>query len=315
MSCFSALIRSGHVQRFLCVIAMSLLCACSQADEGSSPANAKEFSLKDYLCVLTPNDCHGQLTQKLFTAPPDAMYERKLGGKSLRIPMAYLDYLELIHDPSQKKDDADLYLVSLLPGIGPRSPQNLREYFMPYERSAIHINVGFRRPGASEWMDVIERGRIGGLNASSTPVRRPDKYDLEIWGEDFKQWPRRLPCSKLGEDTIEKPCGRPSTPDEVYTPLGKRTSLMICDPEALVDRDAQIVAMPEAEREAYFASKQWVGGRRAMCRHQMYYAPLNAHVVLRYPRRFISQWQQTEARVRGLLDSFLVPEQPETKQP
>jgi hypothetical protein len=313
-----ALLRSARYAIAL-LLACCLSAACSEPDNNGKkllpPNSPGALTPKDYLCAITPGDCHGALIQKLYLAPPDAMYERKVGGKPLRIPMAYLDFVELLQDPRSDKNDSSLWLESLLPDLGPRTPQNLREYFMPYERSRIGIEVGHRLPGAIEWSRNVEESRSFWLGSSNKPIRRPDKYGLEIWGEDFARWPQRAPCANLGGKD-EPVCGRPTTPDDVLTPLQSRTSLMVCPPELLVDVDAKVVALPEAEREAYFASrKNWEGKIRSMCRHQMYYAPLNARVTLHYPRRFIAQWQQTEAGVRSLLNSFLVPDQAAPQKP
>ncbi|MBT2335580.1 hypothetical protein J7E49_16905 [Variovorax paradoxus] len=297
--------------RLICVALLCLLGGCSQAESGKGGEEAKAFALKDYLCAITPADCHGKLIQNLYLAPADAMYERKVGGKKVRIPMAYLSFIELLQDPRQQKDDASLYLESLLPDIGPRTPQNLREYFTPYERSRIGIIVGDRRPGAIDWKEGLESTRTGTLRASSSPIRRPDKYGLEVWGENFEKWPRHIPCASPDQEFPI--CGRQVTPRDVLSPLQSRTSLIICDADALPDADAKVMAMPEAEREAFFASKKWSGQSRAMCKHDMYYEPLNARISLDYPRRFLAQWQKTEARVRELLDSFLVADQPATK--
>jgi len=80
---------------------------------------------------------------------------------------------------------------------------------------------------------------------------------------------------------------------------------MICDSDAIPDVDAVVAKLPAAERDAYFASKEWVGVRRSMCRHTMFYAPLNAQLTLYYPRRFLENWGDIEARVTRLLDSTL----------
>lgn len=296
---------------FLLLLISSLFNGCSNSDLSDSAMklepldSANAFKLKDYLCTITPSDCHSKLMQKVYLAPPDAIYERKVGNKPLRIPMAYLSFVELLQDPRYEKNESMLVLESTLPDLDPRTPENMREYFIPYDTSRISIYVGHRNrePGIAEWIKNLEESRSINFTWFKDAVRRPDKYGLEIWGEDFTIWPNRIPCTNLGKN--EPPC-TPAYPKDVLSPLASRTSLMVCDPETLADRDAAVMQMSTVDREAYFASKQWSGRRRAMCSHDIYYEPLNASVWLIYPRRFISQWQQTEERIRKLLDSFLV---------
>ena len=146
--------------------------------------------------------------------------------------------------------------------------------------------------------------RFGGEMLSR--VRRPDKHGLEAFGEDFDRYPKRRPCETL--DTDLSTCKSPHARD-ILRPIqqeGER-SLMFSDPDILPDVRAKLATMTNTEREAWYASKAWFGVRNAMCRHELYYQPLNSLVVLRYQRHFISQWERTEQLVRGLLDHAQVP--------
>jgi len=78
-----------------CLTCLNLLSGCSKADTDKDTGSAKSFTLKDWICTITPSECHPTELQKLFTAPPDAMYETTLGGKQLRIPMGFVHPLQM----------------------------------------------------------------------------------------------------------------------------------------------------------------------------------------------------------------------------
>lgn len=291
-----------YINRCLSAILCSIvLASCGQSVAGNSK---ESLSLSDYLCAIMPVSCNSDLYKRVYLAPPDATYEITLNGKRLVVPMGYLDTTQLLSDPRYPVKTS-LHLEMLLPDLAPHSPQNIREFFTPYERSKLWITVGIPSPGAMSWEDAsnvrIERAK----RESNSLIRRPNKFGLEGWGEDFDKWPRRRPCANLGRD--EPPCTG-AYPRDIWHPIKPNglPSVMICDPDVLEDLDVRIVAMPEDEREVYFADpKQWSGRRRAMCSHDLFYERINAWVELRYPRRFIVQWKEIEDGVRYLLDTFI----------
>lgn len=194
--------------------------------------------------------------------------------------------------------------MAKLPEVEPRSRSNLRGFFPPFDIDLLTIDVGSRTPEAEEWSVVIRSTFDTGIRQSNAPVQKASRFGLEAWGEDLRRWPNRRPCATLSEDLST--CASPAPPD-VFRPTNWKspTSVMICDSDAIPDVDAVVAKLPAAERDAYFASKEWVGVRRSMCRHTMFYAPLNAQLTLYYPRRFLENWGDIEARVTRLLDSTL----------
>ena len=145
----------SHLPLLKFILAGTLLCLAGVAGcEQSTPdKKTNEFTLADYLCILTPSQCHGDLYKKVYLAPPDAIYEITLNGKKLKIPMGYLNTAQLLNDPSRPVK-TQLALEALLPVFAPHSSQNLREFFTPYERNRISILVGIRLPGAMTWDDA-----------------------------------------------------------------------------------------------------------------------------------------------------------------
>ena len=283
-------------------LACLLAAACQAKDEGG---DKEQMPLSQLLCIYTPSSCHGKKLLELYGAPPGSLYERKFRDQVLHIPTGYISDTELLVDPRYSKAETALYLVALLPDLKPRERSNLREFFVPYDKSLLHITVLPRSPGAMPW----EAGRQMAMKSAGetlSPIRRPDKYGLEVYGENFDKHPKRRPCESLDADTST--CRRPHAED-ILRPIqqeGER-SLMLCDPDELPDVMEKVDAMSSAEQEAWYASKAWFGVRRAVCVHEMYYKPLNSIVVLYYPRRFISQWQRTEKLVRELLDRAQTP--------
>ena len=300
------------MQSFVKALALGLMCLIAVACQARNEGDDKEkMPLSELLCIYTPSSCHGKKLLELYGAPPDALYERRFRDQVLHIPTGYISDTELLVDPRYSKAETALYLVALLPDLKPRERSNLREFFIPYDRNLINIRIGPRGPGAIPW-EKSQQNSMRSAGEMVSPVRRPDKFGLEVYGEDFNKHPKRRPCEFLGADTST--CRRPHAED-ILRPIhqvGKR-SLMLCDPDVLPDIQARVEAMPNAEREAWYASKAGAGVRRAVCTHYMYYEPLNASVVLRYPRRFISQWQRTEQLVRELLDQ--AQEAPQPSQP
>jgi len=239
-----------------------------------------------------------------YSKSADTLYERPLGSSTLHVPIGFVSEIDLMSDARYQKKDLAMHLVAKLPEVEARSPSNLRGFFPPFDIALLTINVGPRTREADEWSAVIQSTYDSALRSSNSPVRKVSRFGLEAWGEDLRRWPKRRPCASLSEDLST--CTSPAPPD-VFRPLSGKVpaSVMTCDSDALPDVDAVVAAMPYAEREAYFSSKRWAGVRRATCRHTMFYAPLNAHVTLNYPRRFLQNWADIEARVTSLLDSSL----------
>ena len=285
------------------VLTWFVVTACQAKDEA---ADGKDpMSLRELLCIYTPSSCHGKMLLELYGAPPGAMYERKFRDQVLRIPTGYISDTELLVDSRYPMENSSLYLVALLPDLKPRDRSNLREFFIPHDRNLIAIQVGPRFPGAVPWEEARQR-MIRSAGEVLSIIRRPDKYGLEVYGEDYDRYPKRRPCET--PDTDRSTCRSPHAQDVLW-PIhqeGER-SLMLCDPDILPDARAKVDTMTTAEQEAWYASKAWFGVRKAMCRHEMYYQPLNSIVVLRYQRHFISQWRRTEQLVRDLLDRAQLP--------
>ena len=266
------------------------------------------MSVGELLCIYAPMACDGGKLSRFYAADPGTIYERKLGERAIYVPIGYVDDTDLLVDMRYPDRTFNLYLLGLLPNLAPRTPSNVREFFTPYERSVVRILVGLTNEGAKPWPEAVSDNFDMTLHAANSPTRRADKFGLEVWGEDFEKWPKRRPCANTGED--EPPCGAGHTRDALRPiKLHGPPSVMECDPDTLIDIDAQVMALSSSEREAYFVSRKWFGRRRAMCTHHMLYEPWGAYIMLEYPRRFIAQWQQTEEKVRALLDSVQRPSQ------
>ena len=90
--------RIDFFHRFLLILVtpLCLLCGCSKAGDEQAQGIAVDFTLKDWLCTITPSECHQPVLEKLFTAPPDAMYQATQWGTKLQIPMGYIDPVTVI---------------------------------------------------------------------------------------------------------------------------------------------------------------------------------------------------------------------------
>lgn len=291
-----------------------VLAACRGAEsETSSGVSRGRFGVGDLLCTYTPSACDGGKLSQFYAADPRTIYERTLGERTVYVPIGYVDDTDLLIDLRRPGRNLNMHLLGLLPELAPRTPDNVQEFFVPYERNAVRITVYLPGgAGAKPWSEVAASHFNMTRHGANSPIRRSDKFGLEVWGEDYAKWPKRRPCANLGKG--EPPCGDGNTKDALR-PIETTgpTSVMECDPDILVDIDAQVIVMSHAEREAYFESRQWFGRRRAMCTHDMFYEPWSAHVMLQYPRRFIAQWHETEQKVRALLDS--VQRTPQTPPP
>jgi hypothetical protein len=285
-------------------LVVAALCLALTACNAKQPADEDAVvTVSRLLCTYTPSMCGSKQLIDLYSAPPDKVYVRRLGDRTLHIPTGYISDTELITDPRYPKETLDLRLVALLPGLEPRTPANLKEFFVPFDRRAISISVGPRAVEAIPWEQGLKSlARNAGEVLS--PIRRADKFGLAVVGEDFAKHPDRRPCASL--DQKAPTCWRPHARD-VLSPVNQtgEASQLICDPDILEDISEKEEAMSEIEREAWYQSKEWGGKRKAACIHDMYYAPLNAAVSMRYPRRFVAQWEQIERDVRILLDSSI----------
>ncbi|MFM2067979.1 MAG: hypothetical protein RLZZ584_2888 [Pseudomonadota bacterium] len=271
---------------------------------GATAAGKESFPIAEYLCAITPSDCHSELYRRVYLAPPDATYEIVMNGRRLVVPMGYIDTAQLMSDPRYPVKTS-IFMEALMPGLAPHSPTNLREFFVPYALNKVTIRVGTRLPGAMTWLQAHEWTVTRIKKWSNTLVARPSKYGLNGWGEDFVKWPRRRPCSNLRED--EPPC-KAAAPDDIWTPVVPNgpPSSITCTPEILVDHTDKIVTLTKAEQEAYFSDRtQWMGRRRAMCIHDMLIESINSTASVEYPRRFLGQWRETENAIRNMFDDFI----------
>jgi hypothetical protein len=286
-------------------VILTVLCLALTACNAKQPTDeSAAMSVSQLLCTYTPSACGSKQLIELYSAPPDKLYDRRLGDQTLRIPTGYISDTELLVDPRYPKETQALRLVALLPGLEPRTPANVREFFVPFDHRSISISVDPRTPGAIPWKQRLESIARGAGEVLS-PIRRADKFGLSVVGEDFAKHPNRRPCASLGQETPA--CWRPHARD-VLRPLqqAEERSLMICDPDILEDDIGEKVeAMSDAQKREWYESNAWWGKRRAICDHRLYYKPLDAHISMRYPRRFAAQWTQTERLVRELLDISL----------
>ena len=266
----------------------------------------QEWTLKDYLCSFTPIKCNPDLAKSLYFAPPGTVREMTLNNKKLRVPMSYVSLSDLFVDSNEDRYGA--HLEAEMPNVMPRTPQNLHEFVGPYPVNKVLINVGFPRAGAIPWSEGLMFTRRLELGRSSQPIRKPDKFGLEVWGENFANMPEKRPCTELAQ--TEPPCKHPRA-DDVMTPIKPNgyPSQMVCTPGELPDIDEKMtVEQILAERK-----KRGVLFLRAVCRHDLYLPELDFRLRLHYPRKFLPQWRQTEDRVRALLISFAVNESAATR--
>ncbi|MDO8177176.1 MAG: hypothetical protein Q7T62_02920 [Undibacterium sp.] len=283
-----------------------LVSACSPRTSTGKESEAT-LKLKEQFCSIAPDECNSKFAQKVYLAPPDAIYERMVRDQKLRIPFGYVSSTEMMNDPRYKKEELSVYLEAQMPALTPHSPQNLREFFRPYYLSSVGIEISTPGAEAISWEKRVEGVIQGARRSYRNPTQLPEKYGLKGWGENFKIWPRLAPCRQ--ELRGAKPCISPLVlpPDNVLIPITPNgpLSVIICDPDELGDIDQEIMSFPIAERELLFSSNAGAGQRRSMCIHKLYYQKLDVWVRLKYPRRFLPQWRETEDRMRALLDSFI----------
>jgi hypothetical protein len=163
-----------------------ILCGCGKADEAKRPGSAEQFSLKDYLCTITPTECHRKEVQRLFLAPPDAIYEATLGGKALHIPMGYVHPIQAAS--SGELRDQELFLNALGPEMQPRSIENIREFIRNGPQPAlVRFNVmSVKSVGSPQWWEgTVDESVKDHIQRLTARKRYPDKYGLQHWGVDY----------------------------------------------------------------------------------------------------------------------------------
>lgn len=299
---------SGH---FALAAAAALMCGCGKADEGKRPGSAEQFGLKDYLCTITPIECHRNELQKLFLAPPDAIYKATLGGKALHISMGYVDPIEATSGGELR--DQKIFLNALGPDMQPRSVENIQEFIRSGPRPAlVRFNVmSVRAAEPSQWwrssVDESVKDHIQQLTAAK---RYPDKYGLQHWGVDYSRARWAKPCEFKGE---MQQCGMESQRD-LYVPLYAQGAAryMKCDSWLYLKTNSvdKELAMSLEEREAYYKSDdykkpRWGMDTNPVCYHYFYHGQLNATVRLLYHLSLLPHWEQMEDRTRALLSAAL----------
>lgn len=291
---------SEPARMILALLIATPLLACSQQTQ--SPAAPAAMSGLDLACIYTPSACNPGKFRDLYTSASDKPFETTFRGRPLVVPTGYVSDLVLIVDPRYPDiRNRSLPLVALGHELAPRSPSNVRQFFMPYDQRVVQIRVGARSPSAKPWSEVV-LGPIAWPGEVLRPVAKPPQYGLSIVGEDFDRFPNRKPCARLGDD--ERTCRLHM--DEVYRPLQPNgpPSVMICTAAVLPDPDAEFMAMSDEQQKAHVESKRWVGRRRTMCKHEMYYEPWDAHVSVWYSRHLLSHWREIEDNLRRRLASF-----------
>ena len=297
---------------------LCLLSGCSKAGDEKAVGSAKAFTLKDWLCTITPSQCHPTELQKLFKAPPDAMYETTLGGKQLRIPMGFVDPIELIPkdgDLRLKK----LYLTAFDKDMVPRSRENITEFIRNGAHPGLvrfNVIAGDRGrlvtpPTVEAFVQKEKARRIQDFEAVK---RYPDKHGLEHWGNDYERARWVKPCELPGE---MQQCGMRSQND-FYMPLKANgfQSYMECESWLALKASSaeKELTMTQQQRDFYFESGQYAKERAASpwrmsidphCRHHMHHAGLPGGVVLHYHLALLPHWKQIEERTRAILDAAL----------
>lgn len=200
---------------FLFVTPLCVLCGCSKAGDEQVQGVVKNFSLKDWLCTITPSECHRPVLENLFTAPPDAMYQTTRWGTKLQIPMGYIDPITVMFPDADK-----LYFNAFGQDMAPRGIENISEFIRngPHP-GLIEFNVSIGDPSRrfTPQMAVIEAKteKERHIQGSEAAKRYPDIYGLEHWGNDYARARWAKPCERAGE---MQQCGTVNQ-DDMYIPL------------------------------------------------------------------------------------------------
>ncbi|GAA4358479.1 hypothetical protein GCM10023165_53400 [Variovorax defluvii] len=297
---------------FALAVTAAWLCGCGKADEDKRPGSAEQFSLKDYLCTITPAECHRKALQSLYLAPPDAIYETTLGGKAFHIPMGYIGEIQVMS--SGELRDQELFLNALGPEMQPRSTENIREFIRNGQRPAlVRFNVmSVKSVGSLPWWEgTVDEAVKDHIERLTARKRYPDKYGLQHWGVDYARARFAKPCEFEGE---MQQCGM-ERQDDLYVPIDvhggarymKCASWLYLKTNS-VDKE---LAMSLEEREVYYQSDEykkrggWHMNINPHCNHYFYHEHLNARVRLSYHLSLLPHWQQMEERTRALLDAAL----------
>jgi hypothetical protein len=299
---------------FLFVAPLCLLCGCSKDGDEQAQAFAMDFTLKDWLCTITPRECHRPVLEKLFTAPPDAMYKATRWGTKLQIPMGYIDPVTVVFPVADK-----LYFNAFGQDMAPRGKENISEFIRngPHP-GLIEFNVSKGDPSRSftPQMAVIQARteEEHHIQFSEAAKRYPDIYGLKHWGNDYERARWAKPCERAGE--MEQ-CGMVNQED-MYIPLKANgfQSYMKCGSWLALKASSaeKELAMTQKQRDIYFESGQYAREREASpwrmsidphCRHHMHYARLPGAVVLTYHLALLPHWKQIEDRTRAILDAAL----------
>lgn len=304
----------GDKKRFADMLWLIFLsvAACGRVD-ASNVAEARtesNFSLIDWLCLHTPDDCQGEVGTKISRASSGEKFEVTINGKKLRIPVNYIDLEVMAGAAKNPKPDSKVFLRALLPGLAPRISKNVEDFSYPNAYNVVRFSLsanGHQRSGEMQWEEKMQLVVARNRNMADRPVRRQDQYGLEIWGEDFERYPRRAPCKYPKEKGIA--CGDLTTKDS-YHPIKPNgpASAMACDPIMHVDMATKIMELGKSERILFQRKIDGDPDRPSypQCVHDMLYEPLDAWVVVYYRAGLLSQWKSTEDGIRALLDSFMV---------
>lgn len=286
--------------------------ACSRTD-GPNVAGTRtesDFRLIDWLCLYTPGACQDEARIKINRASGDEKFEVIINGKHLRIPMNYIDPEIMAGVTKNPQPDSKVFLKALLPGLAPRTSKNVKDFSYPNSYNVVRFSLstnGHPTSGKMEWEEKMQLVVARNKNMADRPVRRQDKYGLEIWGEDFDRYPYRAPCKYPKEKGVA--CGDLTTKDS-YRPIKRNgpSSAIACDPIMQIDIATNIMALDESERITFQRKINSDPDRPPypQCVHDMLYEPLDVWIVLYYRAGMLSQWKNTEDGIRALLDSFIV---------
>jgi hypothetical protein len=220
--------------------------------------------------------------------------------------MGYVDPVQVIPSPS---NDA-LYLQALGAALEMRTPSNLREFVRPPMRDLVRIRVyafplGRDYRSSEAFSGSFARKRDGLM----APLRLPEIHGLEHWSNNYKH-PLAQPYKPCERKDEGNGCGQYSQ-DDIYRPLKSGATTMIqCSSHLFVDHGTSEMAMSPPDREAYYASNAyrnpgWRQRTNPHCSQEIYYAPLNATVAVRYRSGLLPHWQALERRTVQILDEAL----------
>lgn len=153
-----------------------------------------------------------------ITAPPDARYETTLSGKRLRIPMGFVDPIELIAKDGDQKSKK-LYLNAFNKSMELCSEENITEFIRNGAHSGlVRFNVvssdGNRHYTIEAAQAERQKEKTQRIQNFEAVQRYPDKHGVEHWSNAYERARWGKPCEIPGE---MQQCGMRSQ-DDFYIP-------------------------------------------------------------------------------------------------